>query len=617
MTISELIKILPKNLSAKDVRAAFKKSFLASARKYSEDEKAILSAFCGNRTRMDNNNEVRTWQYKNVDEGTLKELTQYINRGVTSNDSHAAKPYTEDSAISNFRNKVEEAIENSIHGSIPKKIGKDKPIPQAELADHIFSDESVVYTMDGMLKELIDPKEIENYNRHDGRNFARDVYAAKGLIAELATFLAVESGVVDVSSADEFAAHECETIRSEIKDILKAREASDESIALIPVRFVKRVACAVADKIALNSGKPDAQTNKHFHDSQLQEMIDAQAREFTDIPFGFVAGDVAKETSNYNLGIINAYGDKQEFVNYDKAATLDALKGDKIGDVIDGVKKLADEVVKNDVFGKDQKMLVTNAKEGAIFSLVMLIATSASEIKDAPAKDLQQIYAPILAQCLDKLELENISTKEIVESAKKIVSELPIDVDLSAAELDDEIDSVGAETPAAEDVVAEPKKYNVNVKKEMSDFRKKLIKAIKALEKTQGLYNKKALKKENPQRKNSVFVKAALDVDQIGLNKGLKDFGQSVDELLLDLPVEAKEVMPVSVVLKKIYSGIYSKGQQLSDETKDKKYTNEEKKQLREKYGLTDEGAKDLIKEAYGEHFDEKGNFKKDDAPVV
>lgn len=607
MTISELIKNLPENLSAKDVRAAFKKSFLGSSRKYSEDEKALLSAFCGNRTKMDNNNEIRTWNYKNVDEGTLKELTQYINRGVTSNKSHTVKPYAESSSVSEFRNKVEAIIANSIHGAVPKKLGKDKPIPQEELKDYVFSDENVVYTVDGVLKEVMNPKEIEDYNKYEDRNFARDVYIAKDVIAELATFLAAESGVVDIP--DGFAMHECEEIRSKIKEISAARKTNDCAFPLISVRTIKHIACAIADKVALNSGKPDPKTSKHFHDSQLQEAIDTQAREFTDIPFGFVAGEVAKETSNYNLGTINEYGDKEEFFNYDKTATLDALKGDKLGVVIDGVKKLADIVVEDDAFSKDQKMLVTDPKEGAIFSLVMLISTSASEIKNEPAEDLQKIYAPILAQCLDKLELENASAKEIVESAKAIVKELPITVDLEEVEHDDELELFDSEIPVREEepVVVTPKKSKVSVKSEMSSFRKKLIKAIKDLERKRGLYKTRAMKKENPQRENSLYVKAILDIDQIGLNKNLKDFGQSLDDLLLDLPVEAKEGMPVPIVLEKIYSEIYSKGQQLQDETKDKEYTSEEKKQLREKYGLTNEGAKEMVERVYGEHFDNKG----------
>lgn len=623
MTISEYIKSF-KGISADEVREKFKQEFLNGV-EYSNDEQSILSAFCASKTKMNEDNTVRSWTFKNLND-IYKDLGQVDNEGGFKNTNQIKALTVVDDQINNFRKKIVGYIEQGV--SVKKK---KLTVPQKDIEKFIFDKNiNVDLVKNSALDHIVDEKTINEYNSADTKNYLRDVYVSREVIAELATFLAIESGVFKSIKSDYMVKQQRAKISQAIKNVIDISKKNNVSTP--SVSFIKRISCKLAAK-ADPIVKPEL-----FKLSQLKTIIETKVDKFQNIALAFASDGESGETSNYNIGILDEYGDKSEFVDYEDA-TWENIYEDNIFKAIDGVKALAGEIVNSDKFDHTGKNLLVNYREGALLSIIMLAVAETFSVQSEISNYLKQIYAPVLAQCLDNLTKDEIN--KTVEDAEEIVSNLEIkslavddrkirkeDSAVSENDSYEDLANIIGEEIIGESAIVFDSKYmsdkassvnkvakssKIGIKQEAKIFREKLVDAIERKEKTQGLYNKRAVKKENPERQNGFYVKNVLSMKQIGLNKNFNNFKQSIDELLEELPVEAKNAPAVSRVLEKLYEELYGRVLQLMNKSiSGAEYTNEEKNLIREKYGLTETDATDIVNDIYSEVFNDDGSVKPD-----
>lgn len=607
--------ILGTDITGEDIRKALRATFSLYGN-YSDVERAIFSAFTGTSFSVVDG-EIK-YLYKNLTGGkhsALKDIDQSINKGMFKPKTDAVVISDKQKEINDlcddFCDKIVARIEESIIGKTKGALGKEKKVALENMDSEIVGNDKYfecVINQDSQYKNFIDTSDIQTYDGISQRDYLPDIYLSRKVIGYLAAFLALEEGQIGDAVKDEelfdgalIYLRKC--LESELK---KVGEICDKN-NFVPcdVCAIRKAACILADghidELAAAEG---THTMKFFVDYMRAEAIETLGpNDFKDLPLGGFEGG-----SNYNFAFINDVASREEYYDIENCASQAEAESilesaDNVEDCLKAFKFFDKQMLQGEI---DQ--VVDNFEEGAWICLANLVI--AEKIKNAETKaTIMELFGVPLARCFDRID----DVKSVVEKAKAKVESLDIGVKIDVVEnsKDEATDAitdgdVDATTDDA-DTIKEEKKSKISVKAEMTSFRKKLVKAIRALEKKQGLYKKRAAKKDNPQRASSVYVQTVLGVSELGLNKNFNNFGQSLSDLLLELPVEEKSVASVPIVLEKIYGELYSRGQQLRDETSGMEFTTEEKNAIREKYGLTNDGAKELIEKIYGEHFDDKG----------
>lgn len=629
--------------STDEIREKFENEF--KIEKYSDAELEFLSEFCESKLTMSEDNKKRTWVYRNLND-IYKKLGQNQNKGLFSDSAKTTSLSTIDYNIEKFRKKIEGFITEDV------KYGKkDSTLSVEKCEKRALNDNFNDYKPNETLAEIMENDNyIAIYDKVKGRSAFRDIYISRKVIAELATYLAIENGKFGPKTNDMLKI-QAGKVYAAIENVVK--NLSNKGLTTATAPLIKHIACKLADKALV--AEVNEKTCRHFYGAQMQKLLKRVPEKFTDVALQLPLKG-AKSTSNYNIGCLNDYGDKREFKELsmaDKDTCVEKLQSEDLIDVLSGIACLASEIQKMDTFDKGGNG-ISNFREGAIFAMIVTSLADTKQIKEESANELKEIFAPALTQCLSKLDQEEIN--DVAKTAADIVEKLgigyweveesvevsendelsPVYIGEDAVEADDKnfeelmrdyedevkdsvsavmnIDYSGLNTDG--DVVETDdhkavKSSKISLTTEFKKFRDEITNAIDDVVKK--FYNKKALEKKNPERENAVHVKSVLNNNKIRLNKNFSNYsGQSLESLLNELPLEAKNAPAISRVLKKIYEELYSRVLQLMNKASGAEYTTEEKKLIREKYGLTYEDAADIVNGIYSEVFYEDGSIKPD-----
>lgn len=597
MTISELIKKMPSDINASAVRDAMKATFLDGAKTYSPMERAILDAFSATNFSINNGEIEYFFKFLSGSKHSVhKDLNESNNTGVFSKDKKVvnlsdlkAKDETLYDAVKVFYRDMIDAVGQSFK-ACTKRLSK--------YVDHYELKEG------GVVGNLIGKDQIAKYNeRRNERNetkgvnyFEDDIARSQEVIADLVTFLAVENGKFSTSTTKK---EDIETTITAIKDALleDLEKAGNE----IDANIVRTVACALADN---ELGTTD--TLRHFRDSQIQKNIDTMVPE----QFKDVAIALDDDKSNYRIAYFDTYGNKvfiKKVENLtDESKAKENLGSDNIDKQLSAIKCLDKVLMEGEA---DQ--VIDTFKEGAWLCLVNL-AIIDSEVVKHNQERLQQIFAIPLAQCLDKLTAAEIAdvVGKVRGKLEKIPPEIAIELDPAAPDTYPTPAPVGKGGSSGKD-----KESGFKVGAEYKNARKLVAAAVMKNTAGKGVFAKKKARIKNPQREILYPVHTTLLAEGKGIKiNTLKGASQNLNDYVW--PIELYDDELTIPVLTSIYKELQKNISDLKDETTGLKYTKEQKESIRKKYGLTAEGAQEMIERIFDNYFDENGN-KKEEGPTV
>lgn len=633
MTISEMIKNLPENLTSSDVRGALEESFSLN-RKYSALEKAILSAFTGTTFSVDAG-EIKFFD-KDLTGGmhsALKDLQQSVESGMFLS---GAKPSTvsEDQQKANswcdvVCNKIVERIEEVITGRTKGLLGKEKVVPLDNMYSEIVSGDKgfkCVVNSGSQYKSFVDQGDIEDFDKIDGRSYLRDIFLSRKVIGYLSAFLTVEEGELkNVSDSSDIVAGSVEYLRTRLgEELAKVAEiCADNDFQPCTVHAVKMAACKLADGF-INENNPGKNANSiqnFVNYMKLAEIETFAPDDFKDIPLGGFDGG-----SNYNLAFINNMAKKVKYYG------IEDCNGRAEAESILQNTGVVDECLKSFKFF-DKRMLqgerdqvVDTFEEGAWVCLANLAI--AEKIGNAEVKKaIVEMFGVPFAQCLDRID----DVKAIIEKAREKVAGLDLGTNINVipaaqqdapASTDTTPASVPAdttsatETPATTVAVTPARKINpmptqidIDVKKEFFNYLKRKRKAIIKHNESRGVLLQENSDQarvaivhlgmlEDKHYKTGIFSMAQQSLEDIRKLAVPATIGDSrIADILLD---DAQESYAILDELRKISSVSLT-----ADEWKQKK------KDLGIMQGAASKKIRDLYDDSIVSKGAQKGNFRK------
>ena len=617
MTISDLI-LNPnelKNLNAASVRKAAKESFIPGVKNYSDKERGVLSAFCNTDFKM--YDKVVGYFWKTL-ENAYKDLEQLQNTGV-----FVAEPDKRTKFPTDIVDACREC--DKFYGIVMGKMkdsfnlikGKRGKVDYYEIKS------------DSPLAKLVKDKSDER---------VMSLYNAREVVAYLATYLAVENGLVDNIVTSEKSKQDTLTylfnglvepknggILNALKKYKNAYEGQKEN--MMDVFTIREIASELA-KLSIESvkeeitSKIDLDVASNFYNCEMLEAIETMSpTEFKDIPLALDEGK-----SNYRVAFIDEKARRDFRENVRNYETADEAKkalddnGARGTDLLAAIKYYDKQMLQDE---KDK--VVDTFEEGAWLCIANLLIVEFAGVEGKNKERLQQVFAIPLAQCLDRVESPE-KRLEIVKKAIKKVDELHFESKIELTEEDSEAVDTGYVRLAAfaaarsSDKSAEVKAPSYPLKKYKTYMHEAMSGVLKDIKKE----GKKQYYQYCPvtalmqagllprMKKNGVVIEGNKQVE-----KDFKTFVQMKSEIEGTVASEKAQKKANKIaknynlseeeqeVVKKVYGGLLDKEQQFKEkvEATGKKYnelSNAEKLELLEKIGLTQEEAEASIYDAYG-----------------
>lgn len=622
MTISDFI-LNPnelKNINAASVRKAAIESFIPGIKNYSAQELAVLYAFCVTDFKM--YEALVAFYWKSLG-NSYKDLEQYQNTGA-----FVAEPDTKTKFAADIVNACHRT--NEFYNAVMTEMKNSFDIVKGKWG----KDDRYEIKSDSPLAKLVEDKSDER---------SASLYSAREVVAYLATYLAVENGLVDGIVTSEQSKQDTLTylfnglvepknggILNALKKYTNAyNNQKDEMMDVFTIREVaSELAKQQIEKINATSAiKIDSDVAKNFYNCVMLNMIQTMASpDFKDIS---VALDEGK--SNYRVFYIDEKGRvvfREDVKNYTTAAEADNAfrsNGAHDTDLLGAIKYYDKQMLKDE---KDKT--IDNFEDGAWLCIANLLMIEFAGLEGKNKERLQQAFAIPLAQCLDRVESPE-KRLEIVKKAIKKVEELGLPY-TRTIELADE-DAAAADPTSARmaglvaarrtDKSAEVKAPSNPLKKYKMHMHEAMSNALKGI--------KKESRKEYYQycpitalmqagllqrtKKNGVVIEGNKQVE-----KDFKTFVQKKSEIEGTVASEKaqkaqKKANKIAknynlseeeqVVVESVFGGLLEKEQQFKEavEGTGKKYSelsNAEKLELLEKIGLTQEEAEASVYAAYG-----------------
>ena len=617
MTISDLI-LNPnelKNLNAASVRKAAKESFIPGVKNYSDKERGVLSAFCNTDFKMYDKEVGYFWKTL---ENAYKDLEQLQNTGV-----FVAEPDKRTKFPTDIVDACREC--DKFYGIVMGKMkdsfnlikGKRGKVDYYEIKS------------DSPLAKLVKDKSDER---------VMSLYNAREVVAYLATYLAVENGLVDNIVTSEKSKQDTLTylfnglvepknggILNALKKYKNAYEGQKEN--MMDVFTIREIASELA-KLSIESvkeeitSKIDLDVASNFYNCEMLEAIETMSpTEFKDIPLALDEGK-----SNYRVAFIDEKARRDFRENVRNYETADEAKkalyynGARGTDLLAAIKYYDKQMLQDE---KDK--VVDTFEEGAWLCIANLLIVEFAGVEGKNKERLQQVFAIPLAQCLDRVESPE-KRLEIVKKAIKKVDELHFESKIELTEEDSEAVDTGYVRLAAfaaarsSDKSAEVKAPSYPLKKYKTYMHEAMSGVLKDIKKE----GKKQYYQYCPvtalmqagllprMKKNGVVIEGNKQVE-----KDFKTFVQMKSEIEGTVASEKAQKKANKIaknynlseeeqeVVKKVYGGLLDKEQQFKEkvEATGKKYnelSNAEKLELLEKIGLTQEEAEASIYDAYG-----------------
>ena len=617
MTISDLI-LNPnelKNLNAASVRKAAKESFIPGVKNYSDKERGVLSAFCNTDFKMYDKEVGYFWKTL---ENAYKDLEQLQNTGV-----FVAEPDKRTKFPTDIVDACREC--DKFYGIVMGKMkdsfnlikGKRGKVDYYEIKS------------DSPLAKLVKDKSDER---------VMSLYNAREVVAYLATYLAVENGLVDNIVTSEKSKQDTLTylfnglvepknggILNALKKYKNAYEGQKEN--MMDVFTIREIASELA-KLSIESvkeeitSKIDLDVASNFYNCEMLEAIETMSpTEFKDIPLALDEGK-----SNYRVAFIDEKARRDFRENVRNYETADEAKkalddnGARGTDLLAAIKYYDKQMLQDE---KDK--VVDTFEEGAWLCIANLLIVEFAGVEGKNKERLQQVFAIPLAQCLDRVESPE-KRLEIVKKAIKKVDELHFESKIELTDEDSEAVDTGYVRLAAfaaarsSDKSAEVKAPSYPLKKYKTYMHEAMSGVLKDIKKE----GKKQYYQYCPvtalmqagllprMKKNGVVIEGNKQVE-----KDFKTFVQMKSEIEGTVASEKAQKKANKIaknynlseeeqeVVKKVYGGLLDKEQQFKEkvEATGKKYnelSNAEKLELLEKIGLTQEEAEASIYDAYG-----------------
>ena len=438
MTISDFI-LNPnelKNINAASVRKAAIESFIPGIKNYSAQELAVLYAFCVTDFKM--YEALVAFYWKSLG-NSYKDLEQYQNTGA-----FVAEPDTKTKFAADIVNACNRA--NEFYNAVITEMKNSFDIVKGKWG----KGDRYEIKSDSPLAKLVEDKTDER---------SASLYSAREVVAYLATYLAVENGLVDGIVTSEQSKQDTLTylfnglvepknggILNALKKYTNAyNNQKDEMMDVFTIREVaSELAKQQIEKINATSAiKIDSDVAKNFYNCVMLNMIQTMASpDFKDIS---VALDEGK--SNYRVFYIDEKGRvvfREDVKNYTTAAEADNAfrsNGAHDTDLLGAIKYYDKQMLKDE---KDKT--IDNFEDGAWLCIANLLMIEFAGLEGKNKERLQQAFAIPLAQCLDRVESPE-KRLEIVKKAVKKVEELGLPY-TRAIELADE-DAAAADPTSA------------------------------------------------------------------------------------------------------------------------------------------------------------------------
>lgn len=617
MTISELI-LNPnelKNLNAASVRKAAKESFIPGVKNYSDKERGVLSAFCNTDFKMYDKEVGYFWKTL---ENAYKDLEQLQNTGV-----FVAEP----DKRTKFPTDIVDACRvcDKFYGIVMGKMKDSFNLIKGKRG----KDDYYEIKSDSPLAKLVKDKSDER---------VMSLYNAREVVAYLATYLAVENGLVDSIVTSEKSKQDTLTylfnglvepknggILNALKKYKNAYEGQKEN--MMDVFTIREIASELA-KLSIESvkeeitSKIDLDVASNFYNCEMLEAIETMSpTEFKDIPLALDEGK-----SNYRVAFIDEKARRDFRENVRNYETADEAKkalddnGARGTDLLAAIKYYDKQMLQDE---KDK--VVDTFEEGAWLCIANLLIVEFAGVKGKNKERLQQVFAIPLAQCLDRVESPE-KRLEIVKKAIKKVDELHFESKIELTEEDSAAVDTGYVRLAAfaaarsSDKSAEVKAPSYPLKKYKTYMHEAMSGVLKDIKKE----GKKQYYQICPvtalmqagllprMKKNGVVIEGNKQVE-----KDFKTFVQMKSEIEGTVASEKAQKKANKIaknynlseeeqeVIQKVYGSLLDKEQQFKEkvEATGKKYnelSNAEKLELLEKIGLTQEKAEASVYDAYG-----------------
>lgn len=617
MTISDLI-LKPnelKNLNAASVRKAAKESFIPGVKNYSDKERGVLSAFCNTDFKMYDKEVDYFWKTL---ENAYKDLEQLQNTGV-----FVAEPDKRTKFPTDIVDACREC--DKFYGIVMGKMKDSFNLIKGKRG----KDDYYEIKSDSPLAKLVKDKSDER---------VMSLYNAREVVAYLATYLAVENGLVDSIVTSEKSKQDTLTylfnglvepknggILNALKKYKNAYEGQKEN--MMDVFTIREIASELA-KLSIESVKEeitseiDLDVASNFYNCEMLEAIETMSpTEFKDIPLALDEGK-----SNYRVAFIDEKARRDFRENVRNYETADEAKkalddnGARGTDLLAAIKYYDKQMLQDE---KDK--VVDTFEEGAWLCIANLLIVEFAGVEGKNKERLQQVFAIPLAQCLDRVESPE-KRLEIVKKAIKKVDELHFESKIELTEEDSAAVDTGYVRLAAfaaarsSDKSAEVKAPSNPLKKYKTYMHEAMSGVLKDIKKE----GKKQYYQYCPvtalmqagllprMKKNGVVIEGNKQVE-----KDFKTFVQMKSEIEGTVASEKAQKKANKIaknynlseeeqeVVKKVYGGLLDKEQQFKEkvEATGKKYnelSNAEKLELLEKIGLTQEEAEASIYDAYG-----------------
>ena len=617
MTISDLI-LNPnelKNLNAASVRKAAKESFIPGVKNYSDKERGVLSAFCNTDFKMYDKEVGYFWKTL---ENAYKDLEQLQNTGV-----FVAEPDKRTKFPTDIVDACREC--DKFYGIVMGKMKDSFNLIKGKWGTVDYYE----IKSDSPLAKLVKDKSDER---------VMSLYNAREVVAYLATYLAVENGLVDNIVTSEKSKQDTLTylfnglvepknggILNALKKYKNAYEGQKEN--MMDVFTIREIASELA-KLSIESvkeeitSKIDLDVASNFYNCEMLEAIETMSpTEFKDIPLALDEGK-----SNYRVAFIDEKARRDFRENVRNYETADEAKkalddnGARGTDLLAAIKYYDKQMLQDE---KDK--VVDTFEEGAWLCIANLLIVEFAGVEGKNKERLQQVFAIPLAQCLDRVESPE-KRLEIVKKAIKKVDELHFESKIELTEEDSEAVDTGYVRLAAfaaarsSDKSAEVKAPSYPLKKYKTYMHEAMSGVLKDIKKE----GKKQYYQYCPvtalmqagllprMKKNGVVIEGNKQVE-----KDFKTFVQMKSEIEGTVASEKAQKKANKIaknynlseeeqeVVEKVYGGLLEKEQQFKEavEATGKKYnelSNAEKLELLEKIGLTQEEAEASIYDAYG-----------------
>lgn len=662
MTISEMINALSRDLSAKDVRDSIVETFVGDGRKYSAFERGVLGAFNGTRFHVEANPDgkggftnayylVRPLKSDAKNGGLDKDLYILLNSGMFASDEKLELSDAEKDAVKECQ-EFSANILDDINACV-------KPITKK---GSLKSSYQIVEgsVLDGAIVE----KDRQNFEDKRGVSYAAGIIASKELIAGLSTFLAIVDRSVLKDADPKTVDFALRYIANDICQKINGIDKIDAGVGL-----VNRVACTLTNA---RLGRDDIA--KHFYRTEMLSRAEEKINEFNDLPISLdnVTSNYAVLAIHKNGACkyrvnVQTSENEEEAKNSLKSgeAPLSAIKffdkkmmENEENKKIDNFEDAAMICLANLVLVEQMPECELKGLLQQMFSFPLCQCLDHEEVQLNISNILDRVKEKVealpLGITVDIKEPENALEGDLIgETGMEPVSELDAGIvsdsepEIESVEEVEEENEVKAEAdsepffieesgelkiddddmlePDHTDVELEPiseidmtpleelavkKIVKVNLDKEASKFRKKVIDTIKKINEKKGLLKAERLLRMCDQRSASKDISHTLSMDGCLLNKTEDGVSpKRVDDVAMLMPPEDKNLEVAPMILSDIYQAINIRIGRLSSELDNRDVSKEELNEVIEKVGLSKEGAYKLVEEVYSNYFDDNGDL--------